>query len=268
MATTKPIKIEGPTDQTIELGNQATLEVSVTGGTVPYKYQWSEKNTEKETTGEEIGSPDGNKQAYAPPTAKEAVTKWYRVKVTDSTKPKAKTKSSRWAKLEVTTPPDREPVFIWSDSFASNAGLVVSFAFVLMLIPMWVVAYSVLRTENVGTHFQGAIAVQLLIVGAFLAAVAAFMSLIELRGRGVRLDQLDKLGSSAWEAIPKAMSEFAKLKTTAAVGILAIACLVMATMVTWKSLDAASTTTTTTVAPVSTTVPTDDPTTTLPPETP
>lgn len=178
--------------------------------------------------------------------------------------------------------PEREPLLVWDKTFAIAAAITVGLLFLAVLWPLWLLAKDVLTSDAVTgaaadaaaatdddgilTKFPAMVAVQLMIVGVFIALGGLYLSLLELRGRSRLPGELAALAKPAGrqtfalatadlvKIVPEALNAFAKLRAPAALLAIAAVCFICATVIAATALpereeSAKTPATTTTQAP-------------------
>jgi hypothetical protein len=244
-----PLKVDGLENTTVKTGEPVKFEVSVSGGTPPYKYAWT-KDTK--------AAPGATDSAtYVGITsAKETDAGLYKVAVTDSAT-SADTGSAE-ATLTVQKPEKEQPL-LWHRGFAFWAFVLTAASFAALMLPIWWTIDTVLPENGEETNFSGVVAVQLVIIGASAIFVGFYLALLELRGRARSFADLKKEREAAgqpieetaiWDELvkvgPQLFKAFGELRAPAAAMIVGLVLAICSTALAWRALPDPSPATTST----------------------
>jgi hypothetical protein len=81
---------------------------------------------------------------------------------------------------------------VWQPRFAYTSALVILFALTVVSMPLWIVLYRITgaATSAAGPRVADLVALCMMLLGGFLAAAAAWVIIIEMRGRVRMVDTL------------------------------------------------------------------------------
>ncbi len=255
------LAVSVPEQTRVKAGETAVITAEATGGTEPYAYTW--KSGDKDLSGT-----SRTLQVVAKQSANGAKIS---VTVTDASDPKQEASAETMLHVEEQESDSESNLLLWEEKYAKRAAKGLTWVLVILLIPIFVLAFILLLGKE--RDFAGIVAIELVAVGAALGAAGVYMAVVELRGRAYTFDQLKQVHKGDDQAdlaaivkdLPKAIESFGKIGGRAAVLFTAIVCFVAAAWIGVTEADQSSGTTTTTVSTsTSTTMPT---TTTLSPPT-
>jgi hypothetical protein len=83
---------------------------------------------------------------------------------------------------------------VWQPRFALMSGLVILLALAAVTLPLWIVLYRSISPDNGGPQVAGLAALAMMLLGGFLAGAAAWVIIIEMRGRVRMVDTLARTG--------------------------------------------------------------------------
>jgi hypothetical protein len=89
-------------------------------------------------------------------------------------------------------PPGRD--LVWQPRFAYSSALIILFALTVVSMPLWIVLYRITDTANGGPPVADLVALCMMLLGGFLTGAAAWVIIIEMRGRVRMVDTLAKTG--------------------------------------------------------------------------
>jgi hypothetical protein len=90
---------------------------------------------------------------------------------------------------------------VWRPHFAYSTALVILLALIVISMPLWIVLYRVMGTPD--TKVGDVIALCMMLLGGFLTAAAAWVIIIEMRGRVRMVDTLARSGEREAMAWPR-----------------------------------------------------------------
>jgi hypothetical protein len=83
---------------------------------------------------------------------------------------------------------------VWQPRFAYSSALVILFALTVVSMPLWIVLYRITDTATGGPPVADLVALCMMLLGGFLTGAAAWVIIIEMRGRVRMVDTLAKTG--------------------------------------------------------------------------
>jgi hypothetical protein len=89
-------------------------------------------------------------------------------------------------------PPGRD--LVWQPRFAYSSALVILLALTVVSMPLWIVLYRITDTAGGGPPVADLVALCMMLLGGFLTGAAAWVIIIEMRGRVRMVDTLAKTG--------------------------------------------------------------------------
>jgi hypothetical protein len=102
-------------------------------------------------------------------------------------------------------PGHRHDELIWQPRFAYGSAVVILFALALVSLPLWIVLYRI--TDSAanpgGPPVADLVALCMMLLGGFLTAAAAWVIVVEMRGRIRMVDTLARSGEREWLAAPE-----------------------------------------------------------------
>jgi hypothetical protein len=98
---------------------------------------------------------------------------------------------------------------VWRPHFAYATALVILLALVVISMPLWIVLYRVMGTPD--TKVGDVIALCMMLLGGFLTAAAAWVIIIEMRGRVRMVDTLARSGEREAMGVAPAAPELPML---------------------------------------------------------
>jgi hypothetical protein len=218
-----------PESQTIVVGQKARFEVNASG--TGNKYQW--KKGDDEISGE-------TSAVYEPTVtaADDGATFTVVVESSDGEK-----KESNEATLTVV---DTVPL-LFDPGFAQRAAIWLIVAMVLVALPILIIAFRTAgESGSTIPRFPGAVSIQLVVVGMFVACLAAYIALLEFRGKSRTLQELNPpkppqaQEGGPWDAVvnkvPEILKTLSNMKIPAALLAVAIVCFISAASVSWRAL--------------------------------
>lgn len=94
---------------------------------------------------------------------------------------------------QAANPRDPRKDLVWQPRFAYASALVILLALTLVSMPLWIVLYRITGAEG-APRVADVAALCMMLLGAFLAGAAAWVIIIEMRGRVRMVDTLAKTG--------------------------------------------------------------------------
>ena len=98
---------------------------------------------------------------------------------------------------------------VWRPHFAYSTALVILLALIVISMPLWIVLYRVMGTPD--TKVGDVIALCMMLLGGFLTAAAAWVIIIEMRGRVRMVDTLARSGEREAMGVAPAAPELPML---------------------------------------------------------
>jgi len=92
----------------------------------------------------------------------------------------------------LTRTPGRD--LVWQPRFAYTSALVILFALTVVSMPLWIVLYRITDTATGGAPVADLVALCMMLLGGFLTGAAAWVIIIEMRGRVRMVDTLARSG--------------------------------------------------------------------------
>jgi len=83
---------------------------------------------------------------------------------------------------------------VWQPRFAYSSALIILFALTVVSMPLWIVLYRITDTATGGPPVADLVALCMMLLGGFLTGAAAWVIIIEMRGRVRMVDTLAKTG--------------------------------------------------------------------------
>ena len=94
---------------------------------------------------------------------------------------------------------------VWQPRFAYASAFVILLALIVVSMPLWIVLYRLMGTSGTGT--ADVIALCMMLLGGFLTGAAAWVIIIEMRGRVRMVDTLARTGEREAMAVTPAAPE-------------------------------------------------------------
>jgi hypothetical protein len=93
---------------------------------------------------------------------------------------------------QVARAPGRD--LVWQPRFAYSSALIILLALTVVSMPLWIVLYRITDTTTGGPPVADLVALCMMLLGGFLTGAAAWVIIIEMRGRVRMVDTLAKTG--------------------------------------------------------------------------
>jgi hypothetical protein len=91
---------------------------------------------------------------------------------------------------------------VWQPKFAYTSAIVTLAAFTVVTLPLWIVLYRMVWAND--AKVTGIVALVMMLLGAFLTSVTAWIMIIEMRGRVRMVDNLARTGDREFAVAPAA----------------------------------------------------------------
>jgi hypothetical protein len=227
------LNVEGPSAQSVQVGDKATFTIKVSGGTEPYTIEWLKDGKKIEsapnrtifTISKVVGSDQGK----------------YSANVSDPGGAKGVS-----AKAQLTVEDATDTPLLWDQTFAISAATVLAIVFGIVMLPTWIGMAHVFPPKGEELHFAGVIAAQTVVVGTLILFGGIYLALLDFRGRSRTKKELDELGGGRLrifgpgdelaKAAPAIIKAFGELKAPAAAMAAGIALFICAAAVAWKAV--------------------------------
>jgi hypothetical protein len=235
------LSIIGPEPQSVKVGETATFEVKVSGGTEPYTYAWKKDGQAAP------GAQSAAKYEIGSVTSESAGD--YKVDVTDKD---GKTVSSEAARLTVQQ--KEGELILWNQEFAVKALGIAAIVLAVLWLFFWIAAWRLLPENGQEATFSGFIAMAAVIVGVLAIIAGIYLAVLEYRGRARTIDEIkairdaerevtrteEELGITGvfdelFKVLPQSLKAFGDLKAAFATMLVGVILFICATAVAWKA---------------------------------